>query len=309
MNIGSNCLIVGGTGFIGTNICLHLKNKGYQFIVGSKRKSNFEVEFPVLDMKEKWVSYLEDLTEKIDVIWLAGNTVPASTGNTASHEFYQNIFPLTEFLLTAIEKDKIRKFIFLSSGGSVYGDVSEERPIKESIPTNPISLYGLTKIVSEQYIDYYIRNSNAEAVILRPGNVYGPNQNLVKPQGIIGHTFKALIEKRPITIYDAGATIRDYIYVNDVNKAIELVLCSEFEAGSVSTYNLGSGKGYSVLQILELIESITGMIVDKDFEGHRTIDCRFNVLDSSAFKSRYQWDPKIEIEDGLKMVWNWFQQK
>jgi UDP-glucose 4-epimerase len=171
----------------------------------------------------------------------------------------------------------------------------------------PISGYGLSKIISEKYIEFFSVNSEIQYYILRPSNVYGLYQNFSKPQGIIGFAFKSIINNTSLNIYDEGKVTRDFIYVSDLAEAINCCIDSEFKNSISTIYNVGSQKGYSIIEILNKIKKITQKELLIIAKPSRSFDCNYNVLNIEKIKAELNWQPKIELDEGLKYIWNWIK--
>lgn len=300
--------IIGGNGFIGSNLANFLikKNKELKildkYIDENKFNSNsLAIDFVKCDINNtsKLISYIKDCTE---IIWLVHTSVPSTSMTNIINDLNSNLNPLVNFLIELKKIDKIKKFIFLSSGGTIYGEPEIKEPIRENHIINPISNYGLTKFIQEKYISLILKFTQIKVFILRPSNVYGVNQNLDKPQGIIGHTFKSIENKIPIDLYGSGKVIRDFIYVDDLSQAI--YNCLEFKScnNNLECYNIGSQNGLAIIEIIKRIEKITKQKVKINYKKTRHFDCSYNVLDSSSFSKYYSWEAIVDIEKGLSLI-------
>lgn len=303
--------IIGGNGFVGKNFTSYFLDKGYRIIVvdhsiKKQAAENSDIEFVAVDIHH--TKELLNVAEKADyVIWLVHASVPSTQDESLVDDFALNVSPIVKFLEKADSLKNLKKFIYLSSGGTVYGDTTEHLPIKEDHPQKPISNYGLSKSVAEKYIEYITKNKSFETVILRPSNVYGPYQNLVKPQGIIGFAFKAIKNNLVLDLYDEGKVIRDFIYVKDLANAVENFLNNNTASGNISFYNVGSKEGVSIKEILNKIENITGEKLQLNNKTSRNFDCEYSVLDTSKINQETDWYRETKIEDGLLSVWEWIK--
>jgi len=185
------CLVIGGNGFIGKNLVLELLANQYEVTVFDIVTNNIKeavqephnVYFIEGDINN--TSYLTEQIKEIDcVVWLIHTTVPATSMYDVDFDLQSNIPPLIRFVQHILQNFSIKKFIYLSSGGTVYGNPEQNIPIDEEFEKNPISSYGLTKLVAEEYITFLLKNTPIDTFILRPSNVYGRYQNLKKPQGL-----------------------------------------------------------------------------------------------------------------------------
>lgn len=309
----SKCLVIGGNGFIGKNLVLSLLREKYSVVVFDI--STLNVKEAV--MEEGNIHYLEGdinnttyLVEQMDgidcVIWLIHTTVPATSMYDVEFDLLSNVPPLirlVQYLLNS--KHPIKKFIYLSSGGTVYGDPLFNAPINEEFTKSPISSYGLTKLVAEEYLTFLTKNSSIDTYILRPSNVYGRYQNLKKPQGLIGHVFKSIILNEEITIYGDGTIIRDYVHVKDLSRAIISCINSNKRADLPLVLNIGSGEPTSINDIVNEITFITGKHIKIIRKPVRDFDCQYNVLSIEKAKNTISWYPIVSIKDGMLDVWDW----
>lgn len=299
--------VIGAGGFIGTNLVDFLLTQGYTLVSLSnhfsqekQHKNNLEIIADV-NQTQDLVKLLKDCHV---VIWLVNVSVPGSN-MSLTEEFDLNTKPLIKFLEKANELPVMQKFIYLSSGGTVYGNTEEHSPITEEHSKSPISAYGLSKLVTENYIEFFTQKNNFQSYILRPSNVYGKYQNLVKPQGIIGFAFKSVIQNTAIDLYDDGKVIRDFIFVKDLAEAISK--CIEKIANKTKTniYNVGSGIPYSIKEIIQKISLISKNEVQTIAKESRNFDCEYNVLDINKINRELGWSPSTKIEEGLAEVAEW----
>ena len=303
------CLLVGGNGFIGKNLTQRLLEENWEVIVYDN--TNPLIKSPNLIHIEGSIEDTTFLAKAIHsadaIIWLVHTSVPATSMYNVESDLSSNIPPLIRFIQLLPDNLKIKKFIYLSSGGTVYGDRDIKTPIDESSAKDPISSYGLTKLIAEEYLTFFLKRTSISTFILRPSNVYGRHQNLTKPQGIIGHAFKSIIHKQSIDIYGDGSIIRDYIHVNDLAEAIILCLKSSINNHFPKILNIGSGQETPINSIIELVNKITNLTVSVNRMPERPFDCKFNVLSIEKAKQEIGWTPKIELQNGLHDVWEWIR--
>ena len=307
-NIG----IIGGSGFIGKNLTCFFIEEGYSVtVIGRNVYSKFKN--PSIIPIQVDVNNTEQLLKSVQscevIIWLVSASVPSTSSESLVDDFSVNINPLIKFLEGTNELPKFKKFIYLSSGGTIYGDFLENRPLDENSSKRPISAYGLSKIVAENYIKFLTNNSRIQSFILRPSNVYGPYQNLLKPQGIIGFAFKSIINNTSIDLYDEGRVTRDFIYVTDLARAVYSCVNSVYEESSTSIYNVGSQEGYTIREILDKIIIIAQKNIHTIPKSSRSFDCNYNVLKIEKIKKDFNWEPEIGIDEGLGKVWDWIKKE
>lgn len=314
--MNKKCIVIGGNGFIGKNLVKELLLDGFDVKVFDLSISNIKALIPDSNNRITYIEgdvsntpYLVNASEDCQqIVWLIHTTVPATSMYDLEFDLQSNIPPLIKFALELIKSNKVNKFVYLSSGGTVYGEPDTILPITEDYKKDPISSYGLTKLVAEEYISFLFKRSNIDAFILRPSNVYGKYQNLQKPQGLIGHILKSVLLKESFNIYGDGSIIRDYIHVKDLARVIINCLNSTKRHNeNPLILNVGSGIQKSIKDIINTIEAIIGKPVEYKNLPERSFDCKFNVLDINKLMNTLDWKPIINIEDGLKEVWDWIQ--
>jgi UDP-glucose 4-epimerase len=303
--------IIGGAGFIGQNLTNFFVGCGYEVFVVSRKIDKTKLQhsnvFGAEVNVENTAALFESLKECETIIWLVSSLVPSVSYDSLVDDFDSNISPLIRFLEIAKTSIHFKRFVYLSSGGTIYGDSVDNKPLDEDSSKKPISSYGLSKIVTENYIKFLTSTSHFQSFILRPSNVYGHFQNLIKPQGIIGYAFKSVINKTSIDLYNDGRVTRDFIHVNDLANAVHSCIQSDFKETHTAVYNVGSQKGYTIKEILEKINNTTQMQIHTIPKSSRSFDCNYNVLKIEKIKRDMNWEPKIEIEEGLNMVWDWIK--
>ena len=310
------CLIIGGSGFIGRNLIESLAHENYQIKVVDKFTENIKslkstfsnVEIVNLDVEdtECLISHIGDIE---NIIWLIHTSVPSTSMGNIESDLTSNLIPLIKFLQRLLNINTVQKFIYLSSGGTIYGETIDKKPISENHEKFPISSYGLTKLVAENYIDFILHDSQIQRFILRPSNIYGLYQNLNVPQGIIGHALKAAKERKPISLYDNKMFVRDFLFVSDLVNGI--YKCLDYNIGLeemlTNTFNIGYGKGYTIQQLLdEICKVVNYDIVIKNLPA-RNFDCTYNVLDINKIKNTLGWEPQVDLNSGISKVWNWIK--
>lgn len=301
--------LIGGGGFIGTNLANFFLENDYQVLVigrslAEESSINCNLKRMLVDVN-KTSKLIEVLDQYENIVWLVNDLVPGSSMDSLVDDFTFNVSPLVNFLEAVPKLEKLKRFIFISSGGTIYGDSTDRILLDEGSPKNPISAYGLSKIVSEKYISFITKRSHFESFILRPSNVYGNHQNLKKPQGIIGYAFKAMIDNKTIDLYAEGTVIRDFVHVQDLSAAVRCCVESKQMAANVRTYNIGSQIGYTIREVLDLMGEITGRKIQTITKPARPFDCEFNVLNINKIYSELGWKPSINLKEGLEKVWQW----
>jgi UDP-glucose 4-epimerase len=309
------CLVLGGSGFIGSHLVRQLTARGMAVRVLGRDRSRFYRNVGLTAGVEFYEGEVSDpgaiahaLQDATDVVHLVHTTVPATSMIDMHRDLHSNVAPLISLLTFIRDRSDVNRFVYISSGGTVYGNSAVRRPMAESLPLAPISSYGLTKLVSEHYVRLCLMNSHVEPYILRPANVYGERQSASKNQGAVGVFLRALASGMPITLYGDGSVIRDYVYVADVVDAVELCLDgpqTQPSENEVPTFNVGTGVGTSLAELITAIEQATGRALTVHSALHRTFDCAYNVLDTSLIQRALGWYPSVALAEGLQRTWQW----
>lgn len=303
-----NILLLGGAGFIGSNLIRELLcREDYKIsVLEPEFASVSRIEtLPVIIFKGNIsdIDLLESIlvNEKVDtVIHLVSTIIPGSSYDDYEREFTNVIFP--SIRLMEICSKKNIKFVYFSSGGTVYGDrKGEVIPFVETDTMAPISYYGWSKQMMENSILYMNRTQGLHHLILRPSNPYGHGQNLHGKQGFIAVALGKIMAGEPITVWGDGSSIRDYIYIDDLCKAVVDLLGNEDAVNT--TLNIGSGIGYSVNQILGFIKNCVSEAVEVKYVAARQADVSSMVLDTRKLRNLISFNP-ISIERGIEIFYN-----
>lgn len=209
----------------------------------------------------------------------------------------------TLHLLDLAKKEGVRKIIFVSSGGIVYG-IPKEIPIKETHPTDPISSYGICKVAIEKFLHLYHFLYGLNYCILRIANIYGERQQGSGIQGAVAVFLYKALRDEEIEIFGDGTAVRDFIYVRDAVKA--LLKAKSFQ-GPCGLFNIGSGCGKSLNEVTSTIESLLGRHVKRKYLTGRPFDVPTNVLDISKAAEVLCWRPEVSFQEGLWHTWQWMR--
>ncbi len=297
-----NILLLGAAGFIGTNLTLKLSedpnnkitlvdvNKDY-FLPEVRGKNVSIVESP-LDENADFASLLQGQ----EVVYhLVSTTVPTTSNQQVANELTANVV-MTARLLDACVSCGVQKVIFISSGGTVYGKESR-CPLKEDTATDPISSYGIQKITIEKLLYLYHYMHGLDYRVVRLANPYGPYQ---RPNGILGavttFTYKAL-NREQIVVYGDGSVVRDFIYIDD---AVRGILTIAYGDSRHKTFNLGSGYGTSIRQVLEQIQSSLKIPLDIAWKESRKVDVPVNFLDITRYETAFGPLNPISLQEGVQ---------
>lgn len=298
------CLILGGTGFLGvnlTNLLINLGNEVTVFSSGANKDFldyGLKAKFVCGDFKDR--NLIDSLSRNgFDYIFHLISTTKPSNLDPYS-EFTDNVLPTIIFLESVKKSSELKKIIFISSGGTVYG-IPEKLPITEEHDCNPISLYGIQKLTIENLFFYYHHQYGLNYQSIRLSNPYGPGQPAYSNQGVIANFLRKAILDEPIEIWGTGNVIRDFIYISDVLEACKA--CMNY-SGDQTVFNIGSSQGASLIQIIGYIENILNKKVEIVFKEGRKQDVPANVLDISLARRELKWRPEIELPQGIRLMFN-----
>lgn len=246
---------------------------------------------------------LEESLAGIDtVLHFASATLPQSSTENVRYDLDANVGGFLS-LLEAMKKRKVTSMIYSSSGGTVYG-LLNKLPVEEEHSTDPISAYGVSKVAIEKYMGLYHHLYGINSIILRSSNPYGPRQNLSNPQGVITHSLAAILEGRPIEIWGDGSVVRDYFFVGDLLPLFPKLLTSKVKHG---IFNVGSGKGHSLKQILTAIGRTLNVKPAVRYLPARPLDVPKNVLKVKKIQKSFGWKSSTNLDTGIKMTWEWLR--
>lgn len=297
-------LVLGGTGFIGSHVVDALLKEGHSVKVLDRTIKHTTNKFPHLveyiqaDFGDSLV-ILEALTGIDAVIHLVSSTVPGTSNLDPIADIQSNLVNSVK-LFMAMHQADVQRIVYFSSGGTIYGN-SLKTPISEVDPTHPISSYGINKLAIENYLYMHQELYGLKPVILRLSNPYGPRQGHLGSQGVIGTFLKQIMQGQTIKIWGDGSVIRDYIYIADAVSACMAAINSDIKG----TFNVGSGIGCSLLDIVKEIEVCTQKKAEVLFEKKRGFDVKGVVLDTSLSKKQLNWATKYSLREGVKLHYDW----
>jgi len=293
-------LVTGGTGFIGSHLVNALAKRGHRIIVvgRTKKQNRSNIKFyqanicsPKIDLVFK--KERPDIIFHLAAILSTKNIVALTKTNIIGS---LNILELTR-------KYKIKKFIFASSA-SVYGHTTTPL-IQENHSTNPLSVYGLSKLTTEKLIEIYYNLYKIPYIVIRYGNIYGPRQKILRPgSGIVNFIYKILHDQIP-EINGSGKQLRDYIYIDDLIDASLKIIKTK----KVGIYNVGSGVGISLNDIISKINKILSKNIKPKYNLSAGGGVKKSILDIKKIKKDMKWRPKISIDTGLRKTIEYFKKQ
>ncbi len=301
----NNILFIGGAGFIGSSIIRVIHNLNYSITVVEPnfadlhRLDGLNVKVHRCDLQN--IDYLNSLLDrgKIDtVVHLVSTLIPSSNFEDFKNEFKNVIFPSIQLMQLCSQKNI--RFIYFSSGGTIYGNRKNKTPFVETDPMAPISYYGWSKQMMENSILYVHRTSGLQYLILRPSNPYGHGQRIHAQQGLIAVAIGKILKGEKITVWGDGSSVRDYIYIDDLARIVsELIRINVVN----KTLNIGSNTGHSVNDIIEILRNVVSEPVEVDYLLSREVDVANMILNTDELRKIVNIE-LTSLNDGINRFYN-----
>ncbi|KIQ32132.1 hypothetical protein RT97_13905 [Variovorax paradoxus] len=306
MNIaGSKVLVLGGKGFLGRHLSELLLAEGASVRIFDRARSHpADQESACKHLEVIQGDFVEGhgLSQALDgvdlVYHLVSSTVPSGSNANPIEDVSSNLIG-TLRLLDMMRYSGVKRIVYASSGGTVYGN-PRSLPVPEAHPLQPISSYGVVKVAVENYLHLQSELNGLTANILRISNPYGMHQNRIGAQGVIATFVRKLMNNEPIEIWGDGSVVRDYVYATDVARA--LVLAGQRSQSGV--FNIGSGMGHSINEVLRLIREQTGLDGEVRYLPHRRFDVQRTYLDIERARVELGWQPRYSLEEGCARYWH-----
>ncbi len=303
--------VFGGGGFIGSTIVDRLLRDGHEICVFERPRVQPYREFDTHE-NVRWMTgdlaSVHDVTEAIDgadaVIHLVSTTLPKSSNDDPIYDVQSNLVATLQ-LLNAMVAQSIGKIVFISSGGTVYGD-PVYLPIDEKHPTNPKVSYGISKLAIEKYLLLYQHQHGIKSNILRVANPYGERQRVETAQGVIAVFLDKALRGQSIEIWGDGTVTRDYLHVADVADAFARAVQY---GGRESVFNISSGHGASLNEIIGMMEHILGHTIERIYRPGRAFDVPISVLDNTLAREELGWMPQIDLSTGMAKTAAWLRER
>lgn len=311
-------LILGAAGFIGTNMTKRLLCEGKSLILFDREEAVYQEIIQRAESEEKcrlvkgsfthmkkedWLELIPDFEDVETVYHLVSTTCPTNSNRDVKQELEENVIS-TIHLLDACVAAGVPKIVFLSSGGTVYG--KDHRGLcKEADEAFPITVYGMQKLFIEKTLYLYKQMYGIDYRIIRLANPYGPYQNPNGVQGAVTTFLWRALHDEKITVYGDGSVVRDYIYIDD---AVEGILKIANGNGGNVLYNLGSGKGHSLIDVIECLKKVLDKELLVEFKEGRAVDVPVNVLDISRFEQDFGKFTYLSLEEGIKCLLEFYRE-
>ena len=299
-------VVTGGAGFIGSHVADAFLERGDEVLViddlssGRRDRIPKQAAFAELDVADdgQLRTRLEDFAPAVICHLAAQSSVTVSV-ERPDLDFASNVRGTFNVCETAAELGA--RVIFASTGGALYGN-GAPLPTPETFVAQPLSPYGASKLAGEAFVATQARFRDLPHVVLRLGNVYGPRQNPHGEAGVVAIFSRRLLDGETPIVFGHGAPTRDYVHVADVVRAFRYAADREL----AGTYNVGTGKEVSVLELLDVLQRAAQTHVEPRLEPLRPGELESSSLDSHAIAESLDWRPQIELESGIAETFHWY---
>jgi UDP-glucose 4-epimerase len=300
-------LVLGGSGFLGSHLIDRLLEDGHQIISVDVSKERFrntpnQINFIEVDFGNRGV--LEKIfIDGVDVVFhLASTTLPQSSNEDPLFDVQTNLIESLALFDLCI-KYPVKKIIFISSGGTIYGDSGERKLLAEVAENSPWCSYGIVKATIEKYLHLYNRLYGLDFIALRLSNPYGPRQDPTRNHGAATTFMYRMLKDESIEVWGDGSATRDYLYVTDFSEACVRAAHSNF----IGIINIGSGKGVSLNELVSEIEYVTNKPGRVNYLKARQVDIPWLVLNNALALEKIGWKPTVPLNDGLLLMSKWMR--
>lgn len=304
-------VIFGGGGFIGSTIADRLLVDGHELRIFERPRVEPYRKFMESERVE-WVTGdfqsthdVSDALVGVDAVFhLVSTTLPKNSNDDPVYDVQSNVVASLQ-MLNAMVVQNVRKIVFISSGGTVYGN-PVYLPIDEKHPTDPLVSYGITKLAIEKYLRIFERMHGIKSVTLRVANPYGERQRVETAQGAVGVFLHHALKKIPIDIWGDGSVTRDYIHVSDVAEAFVKAL---HYTGEQRLFNVSSGIGTSLNALIGELEDVLGKSIERRYLAGRHFDVPVSVLCNNLARSELSWTPLVSMPEGIARTAEWMKRE
>ena len=298
-------IVLGGGGFIGTNLCRRLASGGQRVRAFSRHfsfpDSMSGTDLCVGDFGDP--DALAAAIEGFDVVYHLVHATPPQPANAdMAGDIRNNVLPSLA-LFDLCRKLRVKRIVFLSSGGTVYGRAATV-PTPETASTEPIAAYGISKLMIEKYLALHEHLHKIDYRILRVTNPFGPFQTAIKNQGIIATLIARGLKDEPIEIWGDGSAVRDFVYIDDVIDALEL---ASRDKSDFRIFNIGCGEGHSLRDIVGRIQRLLGKELKIVWKDARASDVPVSVVSNARAREVLGWAPKAALDEGLEKTIAWWR--
>ena len=299
----ANCLVIGGNGFVGSYVVDELVSLGHDVAVFDRfsARSTTYSSSGVRQITGDFMNHADvrdALVGQEYVFHFLSTTTPATAENDPTLDVRTNIASSIELFELAVAAG-VKCLYFASTGGAIYGD-QPDATLTETVLPQPISPYAIGKLAIEGYLRYFNRKHGLESVSFRISNPYGPRQRANKKQGVIPIFLHNVQRELPVTVFGDGSMVRDFIYVEDAAKLMTAVVG---KSAAHSVYNIGSGQGHSVSEVLEVVREVTGEPVDVVSRPTPPTFVDHVVLDTGRYTDEFGTIDFVSLAEGTRRTW------
>lgn len=294
----------GGAGFIGVALAQALLKSSANanvFVIDTPRRlqrvRSHLAGTHCLDYDDTHYGLVGVLNDADVLVHLAWSSQPANSMTGMIDDASHNIVGSLK-VFTSAASARVRKIIFTSSGGTVYGN-TDKLPIDETASLQPVSAYGVSKVAVERYLQLISFHHGLAGISLRIGNPYGPYQLAGTPIGVIAHFIRQLKSGSELRIFGDGAIIRDYIWIGDLANALVAAIRTDLPSGE---YNIGSEIGHSINEVASMVEAATRVRASTVHISLRSFDAAQIVLSTNKFRTATDWEPRVALSEGIKLM-------
>jgi UDP-glucose 4-epimerase len=294
-------VVLGGNGFIGSHLVDELRRHGHHVRVFDRHPERYRrpvggVEYVFGDFGER--GHVSDALDTMDVVYdFIGTALPSASNEDPTRDVEVSVLRTLTLLEECVAK-RVKKVVYISSGGTIYG-VPRALPVAEDSPNWPICSYGVTRLCVEKYLELFRHLYGLRYVTIRPSNAFGPRQDPEGVQGVISVFLGQIINGLGITIWGDGSVVRDYIYVQDL---VEGIYAASIADSEHRVFNLGSGVGITLNELVDVICERAGRRTTIDYAPDRAFDVPAIYLDITRAREELGWRPTTQLGGGIDLT-------